>query len=190
VRAFVIRDESTVDVVCHDRTGLLAAVTAALESLRIDIVSAIAATWPDDMALSSFRVQNLEDDLNAEELRDRVADYFNTPTQTSGIDGVEITADNQASPWYTILTVEAGDRPGLLHAITAAIAASEGTIHSARVATTPEGKALDTFDLTDRSGAKLTQDSIDAIESAIRNGVAPVRPSRRSMFLRAARGAW
>jgi Kef-type K+ transport system membrane component KefB/predicted amino acid-binding ACT domain protein len=190
LRVFVIRDESTVDVVCRDRTGLLAAVTAALESFGIDIASAIAATWPDDMALSSFRVRNLEDNLDAEELQGRIADYFNTPTQTSGIDGVAITADNQASPWYTILTVEAGDRPGLLHAITAAIAVSDGTIHSARVATTPEGKALDTFDLTDRSSAKLTQDSIDAIESAIRNGVAPVRPSRRSMFLRAARGAW
>jgi UTP:GlnB (protein PII) uridylyltransferase len=51
VRVFVVPLESTIDVVCEDRTGLLAAVTGALELAGADITAAVAATWPGDGAV-------------------------------------------------------------------------------------------------------------------------------------------
>lgn len=185
---FVAPDEPRLDVVCRDRVGLLAAVTGALESLGADIQSAVAATWPDGMALSSFRLQGdaiLED---AARVRDRVGDNLDAPSETRGIVEVSVKADNQASPWYTVITIEADDQPGLLHAITAAIASSDSRIHSARVATSADGRALDTFEISSLAGAKLAPDRIVAIERALRDGTRPTAARRR--FLRAARGAW
>ena len=190
VRVFVLREESTIDVVCRDRTGLLAAVTAALESLGVDIRQAIAATWPDGMALSSFRVLMSDEHLDAADIRTRIEERLATPATSRGLDGVVVTADNQASPWYTILTVEADDQPGLLHAITAAIASGKGTIHSARVATTAQGKALDAFEVSDNAGAKLSPDRVDAIISTMRSGSRNSSPTRRGTLLRKARGEW
>ena len=186
LRVFARPDDARLDVVCRDRPGLLAAVTGALESLSADILSAVAATWPDAMALSSFRLRGdaLLDDV--EHVRDRIDEFLNAPTETNGIADVTVHADNQASPWYTVLTVEAIDQPGLLHAITAAIASADARIHSARVSTSATGRALDSFDLSDLGGAKLTSVRIDAIDTAIRRGAAPA-PARRA-FLRPARG--
>ncbi|MEO5837492.1 MAG: cation:proton antiporter [Acidimicrobiales bacterium] len=190
LRVFFISDGLTLDVVCGDQPGLLAAVTAAIESFGIDITSAVAATWPDAMALSSFGLANGTSPFDTDELRERIATFLETPAETHPIVDVVVTTDNEASPWYTVLAVEADDRPGLLHAITAAIARGGGTIHSARVATTTVGRALDTFELSDAAGAKLTDDHIADIESFIRTGAKPTGPSRRGTFLRKARGEW
>ena len=98
-------------------------------------------------------------------------------------------ADNQASPRYTVLTVESDDRPGLLHAITAAIANADARIHSARISTSETGHVVDLFDISDFHGAKLSSDRIDAIVATIHAGISPA-PMRRRSFLRAARGEW
>ena len=128
--------------------------------------------------------------FDTDELRGRVETFLETPAETHPIDDVVVTVDNEASPWYTILTVEADDRPGLLHAITTAIARGGGTIHSARVATTPVGRALDTFELSDAVSAKLVDERTTAIELFIRTGERPTGRSRRGTFLRKARGEW
>ena len=190
VRVFVMPDESTVDVVCRDRTGLLAAVTAALESLGFDIAqrhrgNLAGRTWRCPRSASQI-ARSLWTPMSSE-TGSRLPRHAR---RDASVDGVVVTADNEASPWYTILTVEADDRPGLLHAITAAIARGGGTIHSARVATTPVGRALDTFELSDAVGAKLADDRITAIESFIRTGARPLGNSRRGTFLRKARGEW
>ncbi|HEV8297349.1 MAG TPA: cation:proton antiporter [Acidimicrobiales bacterium] len=185
VRVSVVPAEATVDVVCRDRTGLLAAVSAGLEAAGLDITSAIVATWPDGMALSSFRVKD-HARIPVDHIRSLILENLHETQPAAPIDKVDARADNDASPWYTILTVESDDRPGLLHAITAAIASTRTYIHSARVATRPDGRALDSFELSDEHGAKLTPRTVDDIIAAMRSGTALATTGRRRMFGRAA----
>ena len=184
VRVFVVGPESTIDVVCEDRRGLLSDVTGALESLGFDIHGAVAATWPDGMALSSFRVATTAG-IDSEAVRERILSHLGDPVATDPLDAHVVRFDDRGSPWYTVLEVESDDRPGLLHAITAAIASAGVNIHSARVRTTAAHRALDSFELTDDRGSKLTpamqQRIIDNLASGT-NGRPPTR--RRVLSLR------
>jgi Kef-type K+ transport system membrane component KefB len=183
VRVFVVPSESTVDVVCSDRAGLLAAVTGALELAGIDIYSAVAATWPDGMALSSFRVRSTTG-LDADELRAAILALLDEPAPTAAVEDVEVRFDEHASPWYTLLDVEAADRPGLLHAVTAAITAADVLIHSARVRTLADGRALDTFELTGLRGGPVPPAARGVIEDALRAGVTGRAGRRRLLAFR------
>jgi [protein-PII] uridylyltransferase len=62
--------------------------------------------------------------------------------------------DNRASNRFTVVEVNALDRPALLYALTYALYGAKVTIHSAHVATYGE-RAVDTFYLTDLTGEKI-----------------------------------
>jgi [protein-PII] uridylyltransferase len=187
-RVFAVPDDARLDVVCRDRPGLLAAVTGALESLSADIISATAATWPDGMALSTFRLRGNAVLDDVEDIRLRIDMYLSAPaTETDGIVDAVVGADNESSPWYTVLTVEADDQAGLLHAITAAIAHAGACIHSARISTSAAGRAVDVFDITDLAGSKVPPERVDAIVTTIHAGISPTTTRRRAL-IRAARG--
>ena len=62
--------------------------------------------------------------------------------------------ENGASNRFTVVEVNALDRPALLYALTYALYGAKVTIHSAHVATYGE-RATDTFYLTDLTGAKI-----------------------------------
>ena len=66
-----------------------------------------------------------------------------------------VSFDNQASGRFTVIEVNARDRPALLHALAYALFQSKVTIHSSHVATYGE-RAVDTFYLTDLTGDKLS----------------------------------
>ncbi|MEI6419540.1 MAG: hypothetical protein WCO82_10755, partial [Sphingomonadales bacterium] len=55
---------------------------------------------------------------------------------------------------YTVVEVNAADRPALLFSLTNGLFQSRVTIHSAHIATYGE-RATDTFYLTDLTGAKI-----------------------------------
>ena len=63
--------------------------------------------------------------------------------------------DSKASNRYTVIEVNARDRPALLHALAHALFQSKVTIHSAHIATYGE-RAVDTFYLTDLTGDKIS----------------------------------
>lgn len=63
--------------------------------------------------------------------------------------------DNNASNRFTVIEVNALDRPALLYALTRALYYAQVTIHSAHIATYGE-RAVDTFYLTDLFGDKIT----------------------------------
>ena len=63
--------------------------------------------------------------------------------------------DNTASRRHTVLQVSGFDRPGLLYDLTRALSNLSLNIASAHVATFGE-KAVDTFYVTDLTGAKIT----------------------------------
>ena len=62
--------------------------------------------------------------------------------------------DNKASNRFTVIEVNARDRPALLNQLAHALFQSKVTIHSAHVATYGE-RAVDTFYVTDLIGDKI-----------------------------------
>lgn len=66
----------------------------------------------------------------------------------------EVFIDNSASNRFTVVEVNALDRPALLYALTYALYGAKVTIHSAHVATYGE-RAVDTFYLTDLTGERI-----------------------------------
>jgi [protein-PII] uridylyltransferase len=66
-----------------------------------------------------------------------------------------VLIDNRASNRYTVVEVNARDRPALLNALAHALFQSKVTIHSAHIATYGE-RAVDVFYLTDLIGDKIT----------------------------------
>jgi [protein-PII] uridylyltransferase len=65
-----------------------------------------------------------------------------------------VLIDNKASNRFTVIEVNARDRPALLCHLAFALFQSKVTIHSAHVATYGE-RAVDTFYLTDLIGDKI-----------------------------------
>jgi UTP:GlnB (protein PII) uridylyltransferase len=77
--------------------------------------------------------------------------------------------DDHGSPWRTRCTIEAADEPGLLHTLTLAFASAGISVHAAMV-TTEGAEAVDTFELTDRNGAKLDESAKDRLRDAVARG--------------------
>ena len=69
-----------------------------------------------------------------------------------------VLIDNRASNRFTVVEVNARDRPALLYALAYGLFQSKVTIHSAHIATYGE-RAVDTFYVTDLLGAKITASS-------------------------------
>lgn len=154
-----------VDIVSHDRAGLLAAASYALNEANVDVSEANVATWGDACALASFRTAQPADPPAAQ-IEEGVVTNLRRPLSAMPLPDATVDFDDEASPWNTICRVRATDRPGLLHAVTTAFAASSTSVHSARAATAG-ARADDVFELTDRSGRKLSAASEDAIRALI-----------------------
>ena len=88
----------------------------------------------------------LADRLAARPLARRRAEVFRVEPN--------VLIDNKASNRYTVVEVNAADRPALLYSLTHALFQSRVTIHSAHIATYGE-RATDTFYLTDLTGQKI-----------------------------------
>ncbi len=65
-----------------------------------------------------------------------------------------VLIDNKASNRFTVIEVNARDRPALLFSLANALFQSKVTVHSAHVATYGE-RAVDTFYVTDLLGGKI-----------------------------------
>jgi UTP:GlnB (protein PII) uridylyltransferase len=153
------------DVATADQAGLLAAFTGVLHEAGIDVKRAVIATWPDGGALQSFVVSaDRAPDPGA--LERSFSGALGTVPRVRPLGGARVTFDQTASPLYTACQVQAVDEPGLLHAITTAMAAADVDIHAARV-TTVDGMAVDHFDLSDRAGHKLDRSREDAIVAGL-----------------------
>ena len=74
--------------------------------------------------------------------------------------------DNKASNRFTVVEINALDRPALLHALTYALFQARVTIHSAHIATYGE-RAVDVFYLTDLTGDKLSGARLKSLEKRL-----------------------
>ena len=158
-----------VEVASRDQRGLLAVVTGVLADLGLDIVSAAAATWGDGGAIESFLVRAAEQP-DAARVREAIESGFRGALGAPPMAEVQLDFDDDASPWYTLCQVRVPDRPGVLHALAVAFAASGADVHSARVASVGD-VAVDSFELTDQRGRKLDATVKEAIVDAVSGGV-------------------
>jgi [protein-PII] uridylyltransferase len=163
-----------VSIWAEDHPGLFYRIAGGISLAGANIVDARIHTTRDGMALDNILVQDplsgpfdeprrlqrmeqairdslagrvrLSDRLSAKPLPRRRQEAFRVVPQ--------VFIDNRASNRFTVVEVNALDRPALLHALTRALYNARVTIHSAHVATYGE-RAVDTFYLTDLTGDKI-----------------------------------
>lgn len=156
-------DAWTVHTVALDRPGLLVALTGAIAAAGGQILTAEIATWPDDLAVDVFTVRaDLHTDWDAVRL---AAQTGHGGTTDAPPDGARLHIDNQASPWHTLVEVDAPDGVGLLQRVAGAFARADVDVHAATIATR-DGRAIDRFEVTTRDGGKLTPGAEKALRKA------------------------
>jgi [protein-PII] uridylyltransferase len=171
---------SEVTLVTWNRDRGFAKITGAFASCGLSILSAEVFTRHDDIVICTFRVatERLE---AASDHRDKVAFekiLMSALTQENFQFGAEMSRkgrnplklddpdfptlvglDQRSSRDYTVLDLQAPDRPGLLYRVASFLAEQGIEVANARI-TTEKGAALDTLYLCDRNGMKLSRDMI------------------------------
>jgi len=176
------RGVTEITVVAPDHPRLLSFIAGACAAAGGNIVDAQIFTTVDGFALDTISVtrafeldederrrgarmartieQALRGEIKVSELvkqahsgRDARVGAFRIPPAVS--------IDNAMSHRYTVLEVEGLDRPGLLYELTAALSRLNLNIGSAHIVTFGE-KAVDSFYVTDLTGAKITSPSRQA----------------------------
>ncbi|GGB17204.1 bifunctional uridylyltransferase/uridylyl-removing enzyme [Sphingomonas metalli] len=169
------RGATLVTIYAADHPGLFYRIAGAIHVAGGNIIDARIHTTRDGMAIDNFLVQDplgrpfddagqlarleaaIRDALaNRGKLTDRlVAKPAARPRADSFPIQPNVLIDNGASNRFTVVEVNARDRPALLNQLAHALFQSKVTIHSAHVATYGE-RAVDTFYLTDLTGDRIT----------------------------------
>ena len=173
-QVYAERGATLVSVYAADHPGLFYRIAGAIHVAGGNIIDARIHTTRDGMAVDNFLVQDpwgrpfddagqlgrlktaIADALaNRGKLADRlVAKPAPRPRADAFAIPPNVLIDNRASNRFTVVEVNARDRPALLNQLAQALFQSKVTIHSAHVATYGE-RAVDTFYLTDLTGDKL-----------------------------------
>ncbi|BAV65262.1 [protein-PII] uridylyltransferase [Sphingobium cloacae] len=172
------RGATLVTVYATDHPGLFYRVAGAIHLAGGNIIDARIHTMRDGVAIDNFLVQDplggafhspdqlerirraIEDSLaNRHRLITKLAAR---PLPRMRADAFEIVPnvliDNKASNRFTVIEINARDRPALLFSLANALFQSKVTVHSAHVATYGE-RAVDTFYVTDLLGGKIESKS-------------------------------
>jgi [protein-PII] uridylyltransferase len=189
------RDQHELTMVTKDRPGLFSTLTGILYGWGMDIAKASAFSNQAGVIVDSFyfkdRFRTLE--LNPperERFKRSIIDILAGEAQLDRLLEPRLRADTKppklkvetrlrfdrdCSPTSTLLEVITQDRPGLLHTISATLAAENLSIEVALIDT--EGAmAHDVFYLTS-GGTKLTRDQQRAVEWALTTELAESLPS-------------
>jgi [protein-PII] uridylyltransferase len=171
----VTRGVTELTVIAPDHPRLLAIVAGACASAAANIVDAHIFTTTDGFALDSIFIsralpedsdemrrgrriaETVEKTLRGEmRLRDAIQDRSRREARNKTFEvEPEVEIDNSLSGLYTVLQVSALDRLGLLYDVTTELSRLNLNIASAHVVTFGE-KAVDSFYVTDLTGAKIT----------------------------------
>jgi [protein-PII] uridylyltransferase len=169
------RGATLVTIYASDHPGLFYRIAGAIHLAGGNIIDARIHTTRDGMALDNLLVQDpfgrpfddkdrlrrleisIEDALaNRHRLADRLAAKPAARTRADAFTiEPNVLIDNKASNRYTVVEINARDRPALLNNLAHALFQSKVTIHSAHIATYGE-RAVDVFYLTDLIGDKIT----------------------------------
>ncbi len=189
------RDQQELTVVTEDREGLFSTLTGILYGWGMDITKASAFSNRAGAIVDSFyfkdRFRTLE--LNPPERERFKKSIVDILIGDSPLDRLleprlradtklpklrietRLRYDDECSPTSTLLEVITQDRPGLLHTISATLAAENCSIEVALIDTEGE-MAHDVFYLTSR-GIKLTRDQQRAVEWALTTELGESLPS-------------
>jgi len=168
------RGATLVTIYAADHPGLFYRIAGAIHVAGGNIIDARIHTTRDGMALDNFLVQDplgrpFDDEGQLRRLKSAIEDALANrggmaerlkakPLHRARAEAFRIVPnvliDNRASNRFTVVEVNARDRPALLHELAQALFQSKVTIHSAHVATYGE-RAVDTFYLTDLTGDKV-----------------------------------
>ncbi|MDE0880113.1 MAG: HD domain-containing protein, partial [Sphingomonas bacterium] len=168
------RGATLVTIYATDHPGLFYRIAGAIHIAGGNIIDARIHTTRDGMAIDNFLVQDpfgstfdeaaqlqrlrvaIEDALaNRGKLDDRLKAKPPARTRADAF-RVEpnVLIDNRASNRFTVIEVNARDRPALLNQLAQALFQSKVMLHSAHVSTYGE-RAVDTFYLTDLTGDRI-----------------------------------
>ncbi len=194
------RGATLLTVLTVDHPGLFYRLAGAIHLAGASIIDARIHTTRDGMALDNFLVQdpfgrpfdeaarlkrlvggvedgltrraNLDERLIARPLARTRAEAFAIQPN--------VLIDNKASNRYTVIEVNARDRPALLAALAYALFQSKATIHSAHIATYGE-RAVDTFYVTDLIGDKIEAPArLKALEKRLLEGATGMATADRA----------
>jgi len=173
-RYYPQRGATLVTVQAADHPGLFYRIAGAIHLAGANIIDARIHTARDGVAIDNFLVQDplggafhSPDQLARIEraIEDSLANRHRliTKLQARPLPRMRAEAfrivpnvliDNKASNRFTVVEVNAQDRPALLFSLANAMFQSKVTVHSAHVATYGE-RAVDTFYVTDLLGGKI-----------------------------------
>jgi [protein-PII] uridylyltransferase len=168
------RGATLVTVYATDHPGLFYRIAGAIHLAGGNIIDARIHTTRDGVAIDNFLVQDpmggafhspeqltrirnaIEDSLsNRLRMITKLSARPLTRTRAEAFRIVpNVLIDNKASNRFTVVEVNARDRPALLFSLANALFQSKVTVHSAHVATYGE-RAVDTFYVTDLFGGKI-----------------------------------
>jgi [protein-PII] uridylyltransferase len=192
------RGATLVTIYASDHPGLFYRIAGAIHLAGASIIDARIHTTRDGMAVDNLLVQDpfgrpfddpdrlqrlrvsIEDALaNRNRLADRLAAKPLPRTRAEAFEiEPNVLVDNKASNRYTVVEVNARDRPALLNSLALALFQSKVTIHSAHIATYGE-RAVDVFYFTDLIGDKITNPArLKAIERRLLEAAAGVVAER------------
>ncbi len=169
------RGATLVTIYAADHPGLFYRIGGAIHVAGGNIIDARIHTTRDGMAIDNFLVQDpfgrpFDDPVQLARLKTAIQDALANrgkmtdrlvakPAPRTRAEAFAIhpnvLIDNNASNRFTVVEVNARDRPALLNQLAHALFQSKVTIHSAHVATYGE-RAVDTFYLTDLTGDRIT----------------------------------
>jgi len=158
-------DHWKIDVACRDRPGLLAHLAEAFTEAHVDVTEATISTWPDGAVLDTFTIEALERP-RARDLAMAMEAALRRSIVASPLHDVVLDFDNDSLPWHTLCVAQGPDQPGALQSMTAAFAAANVVVHTARVSSS-HGAISDRFSLSDRVGRKLDTVTMDKIRNAL-----------------------
>ena len=168
------RGATLMTIYAADHPGLFYRIAGGIHVAGGNIIDARIHTTKDGMALDNFLVQDqngkpFSEKSQLERLKQAVEDALANrsklatkldarPLAHSRADAFRITPnatiDNDASNRFTVIEVNAQDRPALLSELARALFEAKVTVRSAHIATYGE-RAVDTFYVTDLLGAKI-----------------------------------
>jgi len=157
-----------IDIACRDAKGLLARLASVLADEHLPVTYASIATWPDGAVVDTFTVR-AGTRPRAKQLAEAMERALKEPLPNRAMSGLQLSFDSESMPWHTVCMVSGPDQPGTLEAVTAAFAAADVVVHTARVATI-DGVIADRFTLSDRLGRKLDHAAEQRICKALEGG--------------------
>jgi len=195
VRTRVLESRAVTEITVYaaDHPGLFSRIAGALAVAGASIVDARIHTLTNGMALDTFWVQDaaggafdqphrlarlsvlIEQSLSGRlRLAEEICKVRREPARLRAVTvPPRVVFDNHASNTHTVIEVNARDRPGLLHDVTAAISAEGLQIASAHI-TTYGVRAVDVFYVKDVFGLKVENERrLGALRRAIEAALVP-----------------